>query len=52
MRRPRPRRFVLVPLNDIAPDLVWPDLNKTVAQLLAQLETDEQVDPLLCGASA
>lgn len=35
------RRFVLQPLSEIAPDLVLPGQNKTVAQLHAELSTDE-----------
>lgn len=40
------RRFVLLPLADIAPDLREPDSNRTIAELLADLESDEQVNPL------
>lgn len=32
------RRFALVPLNDIAPDLLHPVSHKTIAQLLAECE--------------
>jgi 2-amino-4-hydroxy-6-hydroxymethyldihydropteridine diphosphokinase len=35
------RRFVLQPLNEIAPDLVLSGQGKTVAQLLAELSSDE-----------
>lgn len=35
------RRFVLQPLAEFAPDLVLPGKSKTVADLLAGLETDE-----------
>ena len=35
------RRFVLQPLNEIAPDLILPGQGKTVAQLLAELSSDE-----------
>ena len=37
------RRFVLEPLNEIAPDLVLPGQTKSVRQLLAELRTDEVV---------
>ena len=37
------RRFVLEPLNEIAPDLILPRQTKSVRQLLAELETDEVV---------
>ena len=37
------RRFVLVPLAEIAPDLVHPVFNKTIQTLLAHLEGDRSV---------
>lgn len=39
------RKFVLKPLSDIRPDLVLPLQQKTVARLLAELDTEE-TDPL------
>jgi 2-amino-4-hydroxy-6-hydroxymethyldihydropteridine diphosphokinase len=39
--RAHSRRFVLQPLSEIAADLVLPGQNKTVAELLAGLETGE-----------
>ncbi|MBC8031589.1 MAG: 2-amino-4-hydroxy-6-hydroxymethyldihydropteridine diphosphokinase [Pyrinomonadaceae bacterium] len=37
------RRFVLVPLTEIAPRLVHPTLNKTMTELLAALDDDSEV---------
>jgi len=38
------RRFVLVPLNELAPRLVHPKLNKTIGELLAELDDDSKVN--------
>ncbi len=37
------RRFVLTPLNDIAPDLHHPLLGKTISRLLSELAQEEKV---------
>ncbi len=39
------RRFVLVPLADLAPDLIHPELGISVRELLARLPDDESVKP-------
>src|SRR5713101_1768517 len=41
------RRFVLEPLNEIAPDLILLRQTKSVRQLLAELETDEVVSRIV-----
>jgi len=40
------RRFVLEPLNEIAPSLIFPGQTKTVRELLANLRTDEVVEKI------
>jgi 2-amino-4-hydroxy-6-hydroxymethyldihydropteridine diphosphokinase len=37
------RRFVLEPLCELAPELILPGQQKTVAQMLATLPTDQTV---------
>jgi 2-amino-4-hydroxy-6-hydroxymethyldihydropteridine diphosphokinase len=44
------RRFVLIPLKDVAADLVHPELGKTVSSMLAELDTEERVTPLEEGS--
>ncbi len=39
------RRFVLQPLSEIAPDLIFPGQNRTVRQLLEALEPDPGMQP-------
>ncbi len=41
------RRFVLEPLNEIAPDCILPRQTKSVRQLLAELATDEVVSRII-----
>ena len=40
------RKFVLCPLNEIAPDLILPGQGKRVSELLANLQTDERIERL------
>ena len=40
------RRFVLEPLNEVAPDLIFAGQKKTVRELLANLRTDEIVEKI------
>lgn len=44
------RRFVLVPLADVAPDLTVPPDGRTVRELLAELPDDGSVQPWLVDA--
>jgi 2-amino-4-hydroxy-6-hydroxymethyldihydropteridine diphosphokinase len=37
------RRFVLVPLNELAPKFIHPKLNKTISELLQELDDHSQV---------
>jgi 2-amino-4-hydroxy-6-hydroxymethyldihydropteridine diphosphokinase len=40
------RRFVLIPLAEIRPDLILPGQTKTIAQLLAELPPGDSAEPL------
>jgi 2-amino-4-hydroxy-6-hydroxymethyldihydropteridine diphosphokinase len=46
------RRFVLVPLVEIAPNWLHPRLGLTAAQLLAKLTTEQQLERLPCEPDA
>ena len=38
------RKFVLIPLNEIAPDLIHPRFNKTISELLVECGDNKDVD--------
>jgi 2-amino-4-hydroxy-6-hydroxymethyldihydropteridine diphosphokinase len=40
------RRFVLVPLEEIAPDLVHPIFHRTISRILGELKAEEKVSPI------
>lgn len=40
------RRFVLAPAAEVLPDLRWPGTGRTIAELLANLDSDERVERL------
>lgn len=44
------RKFVLVPLKEIAPDLKHPVLKKSISEILAELKGGEEVFPLEEGS--
>jgi 2-amino-4-hydroxy-6-hydroxymethyldihydropteridine diphosphokinase len=45
------RKFVLVPLKEIAPDLKHPVLKKTISEILAELKEGDKVIPLEEGSA-
>lgn len=46
------RRFVLAPAAEVLPEQVWPGTGRTIAELLAALESDERVERLTERATA
>jgi 2-amino-4-hydroxy-6-hydroxymethyldihydropteridine diphosphokinase len=42
------RRFVLAPAAEVAPNLVWPGLHRTVTELLAELPPGEAATKIHC----
>jgi 2-amino-4-hydroxy-6-hydroxymethyldihydropteridine diphosphokinase len=44
--RAHQRKFVLLPLAEIAPEFVLPGLNRSIRELLAELRSEEQVSRL------
>jgi 2-amino-4-hydroxy-6-hydroxymethyldihydropteridine diphosphokinase len=40
------RLFVLAPAAEVLPDVVWPGTERTIAELLAELQSDEHVERL------
>jgi 2-amino-4-hydroxy-6-hydroxymethyldihydropteridine diphosphokinase len=42
------RRFVLIPIAEIAPDWRHPNLELAAAQLLARLSSEQQIERIPC----
>ena len=40
------RLFVLKPLQELVPELIWPGIGKTVSQLIIELDTNETIEKL------
>ena len=40
------RLFVLKPLQELVPGLIWPGIGKTVSQLINELDTNETIEKL------
>lgn len=43
------RLFVLIPLCEVAPEMVHPSLNKTVLELLKEIDNDEEYKKIMRG---
>ena len=43
------RLFVLVPLNEIAPDMKHPKFKKTISKLLSEIENDKEYEKIMGG---
>ena len=40
------RLFVLKPLQELVPELIWPGIGKSVSQLIDELDTNETIEKL------
>jgi len=45
------RKFVLVPLNDIAPDLIHPVFGKKIGELLSECSDNSRIRPFISSVS-